>query len=70
MDHEDDDFSGCLVDVSNVSLSDLEAFSNAQLAAALGEVMAAGDAPVSAGFSSRLSALKKPSRAIQDTSPV
>ena len=48
------DFSTDLIDVTGLSLEDLEALPESSLAIALREVLARDAAPTSAGFSSRL----------------
>ena len=49
-----EEFRSDLIDVTGLSLDDLEAVPESSLAVALREVLAANDAGTSAGFSSRL----------------
>jgi FXSXX-COOH protein len=54
MGFEAEEFSSDLIDVSGLSLADLEALPDSSLAVALREVLAGDDVGTSAGFSSRL----------------
>lgn len=54
MSFETEEFGSDLIDVTGLSLKDLEGLSESSLATALREVLTGNDAGTSAGFSSRL----------------
>jgi FXSXX-COOH protein len=54
MHNETDDFSGGLIDVTGLSLRDLDGLPESTLAVALRNVLASDGAGPSAGFSARL----------------